>query len=134
MSTNLAWFAFGEDPRKVAFVKELTEKTKQGKVPWGARLNAITATLPGGLEVNFVTSPSIVGGNHWQLFTLRDSRGSELIKTSPGPLLPWLPTTNVPVPGATETTLEQVVSELFAVVNKSGSDDLDRAISTLKNL
>lgn len=129
---NLAWAGFGEDPRKMAFVKELTEKTRQGKVHWVTRHNAVTATVPGGLEVNFVTSPSLTGGIYWQLFTLRDSRGNELIKTSPSPLLPFLPSA-MPVPGGA-TSLEQAVSELFAEVNKSASDDLDRAISTIKNL
>lgn|SRR5690348_4709653 len=135
MSTlnNLAaWGQFGEDPRKIALVKELTEKTKQGKVHWVNRHNAVTATLAGGLEVNFVTSPRLGGGIYWQLFTIRDSRGNELIKTSPSSLLPFLHPT-APIPGGAES-LEQAVGELFSEVNRSASDDLDRAISTIKNL
>lgn len=120
------------DPRKVAFVEELTEKTKQGRVPWVNRNNAVTATLPGGLEINFVTSPTLGGGVHWQLFTLRDSRGNELIKISPAPLLPFLRSAT-PVPGGTDS-LEQAVGELFSEVNKSASEGLERAISTIKNL
>ena len=130
---NLAAFAgLGEDPRKTALVKELTEKTKQGKIRWIAKQNAITTTLPRGLEVNFVTQASLAGGKYWQLFTLRDERGNELIKTSPSTLLPFLLS---PSPVAIEhSSLEQAVDVLFATVNKSASDDLDQAISAIKNL
>lgn len=131
---NLAAFAgLGEDPRKIALVKELTEKTKQGKIRWVTKQNAITTTLPRGLEVHFVTQASLVGGKYWQLFTLRDAGGNELIKTSPPALLPFLLSPTSPV-ATGPSSLDQAVDELFAAVNRSASDDLDQAISTIKNL
>lgn len=131
---NLAAFAgLGEDPRKIALVKELTEKTKQGKIRWITKQNAITTTLPRGLEVNFVTQARLAGGKYWQLFTLRDAGGNELIRTAPPPLLPFLMSPSPPL--ATEpSSLDQAVDLLFATVTKSASDDLDQAISTIKNL
>jgi len=131
-NTNLAFLGgLGEDPRKLAFVKELAGKSQQGKVRWIIQQNAITATLPRGLEVNFVTQASLVGGKYWQLFTLRDAAGNELIRIAPPPLLPFLH----PSPIATGASpLAQAVDDLFATVNKSAEDDLDRAISTIKNL
>lgn len=129
---NLAWVGLDEDPRKIALVKELAEKTNQGKVRWVTKQNAMTATLPRGLEINFVTQPGIVGGKSWQLFTLRDAAGNELIKTAPSGYLSLLLS---PSTGKIEhSPLEQAVDLLFATVNKSASDDLDQAISTIKNL
>lgn len=131
-NTSLAFLAgLGEDPRKVAFVKELTGKTKEGKVRWATQQNAVTAKLPRGLEVNFVTQSSLVGGKYWQLFTLRDSTGNELIRIAPPALLPFLKPSTI----ATEAPpLAQAVDDLFATVNRSADDDLDQAISTIKNL
>jgi len=123
---------FGEDLRKVALVKLLTEKTKQGKARWGKQRSAITANLPGGFEVNFVTQPTLVGGETWQLFTVRDAHGNELVRATPLPLAFLSPTPAVPI--TESSTLNQAVDELFATVNRSASDDLDRAIATIKNL
>jgi hypothetical protein len=130
---NLAAFAgLGEDPRKIALVKELTEKTKRGKIRWVTKQNAVTAALPRGLEVNFVTQASLTGGKYWQLFTLRDAEGNELVRTAPGVLLPFLTS---PVPVAVEpSSLDQAVDELFSTVNRSASDDLDQALSAIKSL
>lgn len=135
---NLAYLAglgFGDDPRKVALVKLLIEKTRQAKIRWAKQRSAITASLP-GFEVNFVTQPSLLGSESWQLFTVRDTRGNELLRTTPSYLpflLPSSPVQTTPVPTG-EPTVEQVVDELFATVNRSAGDDLDRAISTIKNL
>ncbi len=131
---NLAAFVgLGEDPRKIALVKELTEKTKQGKIRWITKQNAVTATLLRGLEVNFVTQIRLAGGKYWQLFTLRDAQGNELIRTAPPALLPFLMSPGLPV--ATEpSSLDQAVDVLFATVNESASDVLDQALSSIKNL
>jgi hypothetical protein len=131
----LAGLGFGDDPRRVALVKLLTDKTKQGKIRWAKQRSAITASLP-GFEVNFVTQPSLIGSETWQLFTVRDTQGNELLRTSPAPLpflLPSSPLPTIPVLSG-ELTVEQAVGELFAAVNRSAGDDLDRAISTIKNL
>jgi len=134
---NLLGFGFGlvEDPRKIAIVKLLIEKTKEGKARWAKQRSAITASLP-GLEVNFVTQLTILGGEQWQLFTVRDTQGNELIRITPSIpsfLLPP-PPASVPVPTETTTTLADVVNDLFTTVNRSAGDELDRAISTIKNL
>ena len=130
-NTNLAFFGeSAEDPLRVALVKELTEKTKQGKVRWVNKQNAITATLPGGLEVNFVVQSSLLGSNSWQLFTLRDFGGNELIRATPSRTFPFITPPPAPIP----TSLEQAIDELWATVRGSASADLDRAISTIKNL
>jgi hypothetical protein len=121
-----------EDPRKIELVKVLTEKTREGKASWVKERNAITATFS-GLEVNFVTQPTIIRPEAWQLFTVRDKKGSELIRVTPPPLAFFTPPSTVKVP--TETAnLAQAVDELFATVNRSAGDDLDHAISTIRNL
>lgn len=123
---------FGDDPRKVDLVKLITEKTKQGKARWAKQRGAITANLPGGFEVNFVIQPNLVGSESWQLFTLRGAGGNELIRATPPPASYYLmPSAPIQTSGP---TLAQAVDELFAAVNRSAGDDLDRAISTIKNL
>lgn len=123
----------GEDPRKVSLVKELTEKTKQGKVRWVKQRNAFTANLSGTLEVNLVTQPSLLGGDSWLLFTVRDPKGTELVRVVPPKPAFLLPSAPASIPGG-EPDLPHAVDDLLAAVSRSAGDDLDRAISTVKNL
>jgi hypothetical protein len=121
---------FPDDPRKIALVKLLCEKTQQGKVRWAKQRSAITANLP-GFEVNFVTQTTLVGSEAWQLFIVRDTHGNELVRATPPS--PFFPMPSSPVQTSVPT-VSQAVDELFATVNRSAGDDLDRAISTIKNL
>jgi len=129
-----AWAAILEDPRKIALVNLLTEKTKEGKVPWVKKRNAVTSNLQGSLEVNFVMQASLFGARpSWQLFTVRDARGNELLRVAPAPISIFALTNPLPVPGE-GPSLTQAVDHLFEAVSSFTGDDLDGAISTIKNL
>jgi len=130
MSTRPNTLVFGsDDPREVELVHSLVEKTRQGKVPWVKQANALTATIPLGLQVNFVLSPlSFLTANpSWQLLTVRDASGNELIRINNGPMIVFLA-------GAARSALIQAADELFTLVSSAAGDDLDRAINTIKKL
>ncbi|SRR6266700_7552130 len=131
MSTryNTAFFGQSEDPREVELIHSLVEKTRQGKIPWGKQANALTATIPSGFQINFVLTPmSVLNPNpSWQLLTVRDRGGSELVRVSNVPMVVFLT-------GGTRGALVEAADELFKLVNGATGDDLDRAISTIKKL
>jgi hypothetical protein len=131
MSTryNAAFFGQPEDAREVELIQSLVAKTRQGKIPWVKQANALTVTIPLGLQVNFVLSPTSVftPNADWQLLTVRDASGSELVRVSNTAMIAVLA-------GAAKSALLQAADELFALVNRAAGDDLDRAINTIKRL
>ena len=126
MSTNLAIPGNPEDSREIELVVSLTDKTKQGKVRWMNALNAMTTSLPGSLEANFVTQVPLAGGLSWKLFTVRDSRGNELVRVAPPSLIAMF--------GTAQPPLVEAIDELFGAIQKTHDDDLEKAISSIKNL
>ena len=125
MSTNLGYPIRIGDSSEIQLVRTLTEKTIQGRVPWIKTANSITANLPAHLEVNFVTQPSLVGSQGWQLFTVRE-RGNELVRVSPPSIMT--------IAQGIDPSLVAAVEELFAAIHKASSADLDRAIESIKRL
>jgi hypothetical protein len=118
-----------DEPRKVALIQSLVEKTRQGKIPWVKQASALTATLPGGYQINFVMSPMmtiLTQSSTWQLLTVRDRIGSELVRVSNE--------NTISVAMGAGSALVAAASELFKLVNSGSDDDLDRAINTIKNL
>jgi len=127
MSTNLAVPpGKPEDSREIELVVSLAEKTKQGKIRWVKALNAMTANLVGALEVNLVTQSPLAGGLSWKLLTVRDALGNELVRVNP-PSLSAMYGTAVP-------PLIEAVDELFDAIQKNHDDELEKVISSIKNL
>lgn len=128
MSANRSFYGEPEDPRDIRLVKSLIEKTKEGKVPWVRSTNAVTAMLPGKLEVNFVAQSGILWGTDagWQLFTVRELQNEILRVNAPTPL-------GVAFQRANPALLE-AVGELFAAVNRASDAVIDRAIDSIKKL
>src|SRR5712692_5808234 len=124
-------YLFGQfdDPREVELIRSLVEKTRQGKVPLVKQANALTATIPLGFQVNFVLAPlSFITANpSWQLLTVRDASGSELVRVSNTSMVAVLA-------GSAKSALLGAADELFTVVSGAAGDDLDRAINTIKKL
>ncbi|HEY6945303.1 MAG TPA: hypothetical protein VI431_09210 [Candidatus Acidoferrum sp.] len=122
-----------DDPRKIELVRGLIEKTKQGKVTWVKQANALTATLPNGYQVNFVVSPLTLPflqqNSSWQLLTVRDRSGSELLRVSNTSTLAILAGGE-----ASGVPLTAAANELFKAASDTIRDDLDRAIDTIKKL
>jgi len=117
-----------EDPRKTEFVINLLAKTKVGKVSWNKKGNAYTAAIPNGIVVNFVTGPTLFGtGPSWQLFTVRDREGNELIQVHAPDFVSIISNT------ATGALL-QATNQLFTAVSGISGDELERAIESLKKL
>jgi hypothetical protein len=129
MSARLNALAeFPDYPRQIQLVRGLIEKARQGKIGWVKLGTAFTASLPNGIVVNFVLTAA-KGGMTWQLFTVRDKQGNELVRVEPqGYMAP------VALGPDTINTLVDATSELFAIIRGAASDDLDRAIESLKNL
>ena|ERR1700740_973991 len=127
---NLAFFGQADDPREVELVKSLIEKTRQGKIPWVKQANALTASIPlSGLQINFVLGPASIIPSYadWQLLTVWDRSGSELVRISNTGVATILA-------GAAKSVLVEAADELFKFVNGAAGDDLDRAINTIKKL
>jgi hypothetical protein len=130
MSTRPNYFFGGsDDPREVELIVSLVEKTRQGKIPWAKQANALTATIPIGFQINFVLSPVslFTPYSNWQLLTVRDRSGSELVRVTNTPMVTILA-------GSARSPLLQAADELFKLVNGATGDDLDRAINTIKKL
>jgi|SRR5882672_8504276 len=131
MSTrNNAFFGLSDDPREVELIQSLVEKTRQGKISWSKQANALTATIPRGFQINFVLAPtSFISPNltNWQLLTVRDTSGSELVRVTNAPMISVLA-------GTAKSALLDAADELFKVVNGATGDDLDRAINAIKKL
>jgi hypothetical protein len=119
-----------DDPREVELVQGLIDKTKQGRIPWARQATAYTASIPRGLEMNFVISPSLFSpAPSWELFTVRDANGIQLLRV-PNPRGGSLMVTS-PNP---ENPVVTAADNLFRTVRGALGDDLDRAIDTIKKL
>ena len=99
-----------DDPRQTEFVLGLLAKTNEGRVAW-IKGNAFTATIPNGIVVNFVIAVTLFGtAPSWQLFTVRDKSGNELIQVNSPDLISIISTTPPgPLVGAT--------NQLFAAIS-----------------
>jgi hypothetical protein len=116
-----------DDPRQIELVSSLAEKTSQGKIPWVKQRNAISAALPDGLSLNFVTQRNLMGNFFWQLFTVRDARGNELVRANPiDAVLAFSKSEKRP--------LLTAVEGLFEAVQRSTSEELNKAIHSVKSL
>ncbi len=114
-----------EDPRELALILGLVAKTREGKIRWFKQGSAITAMVPGGLNLNFVLSTNFfTTSSEWQLFTVRDARNNELVRVGN------TPTFLSPLRG----NVGAAVDELFQSVLALFRDDLDSAIDSVKNL
>src|SRR6266849_1984926 len=123
---NNSFYGPAADPREVELIQNLLIKTRQGKIPWVKQGNAITANIPGGFQINFVVSPTISfvpQSTNWQLLTVRDKSGSELVRVNGGSVI------SVLTGGAGSETIA-VANELFIAVNGVTGEGLERAINT----
>lgn len=126
--TNPLGFLVPPDPRQVELVLNLDMKTKQGKIRWIREGSAISASVPSGLKLNFVLSANIfaAAASEWQLFTVRDSKGSELLRVTNSSSFILSTTRSNALTGATESLYRSAIATI--------RDDLDNAIDSVKNL
>jgi hypothetical protein len=116
-----------EDKREVELIRSLEAKTREGKIRWFREGSAFTATVPGGLKLNFVITTNIFTSlTEWSLFTVRDKNDNELLHVTGGALLSILT--------ASGTGIVSATNDLFNLLNASRRDDLDSAINSVKNL
>jgi hypothetical protein len=130
MSTRInSLLGIPDDPREIELTRSLLEKTRQGKIPWIKQGNALTATIPSGVQTNFVLSPvSLLGSSsNWELFTVRDRSGNELVRIGN-------PSFAAMLVGQAVNPLADAANELFKAVYGAVGDDLDRAINAIKKL
>jgi hypothetical protein len=126
-----------DDPRKIEFVRNLMAKTKEGKVAWLKKGNALTTAIPDGITINFVVGTSAFGiAAGWELFTVRDKAGNELIQVkAPDFLSAIAKARSVSEAMRGPSPLLEATNQLFAVVSGGISgDELERAIESLKKL
>jgi hypothetical protein len=119
-----------DDPREVELILNLSLKTRQGKIPWVKQANAITANIPGGFQINFVVSTTLTfipQSLNWELLTVRDKSGSELVRVNGGNVISV-------ITGGARSELIAAADELFKAANGVTGEGLDRAINTIKNL
>jgi len=117
-----------DDPRKTEFVLSLLTKTREGKVSWTRKGDAYTAAIPNGVSVNFVLGLGIFGTESaWQLFTVRDRTGNELMQVRSPAVLSFEPSV------ATGPLLD-ATNQLFVAISGISGDELGQAIESLKKL
>jgi hypothetical protein len=145
MSSNsinrLLKYAGYDDPKEVALVENITEKTKSGKIVWEKTPSSLIATVP-GMQISFVRAApsawsSLMGSTgSWDMFSIRSQNGAEIMKVEQPPTT-WL---IAPPPGTAESTppprgkLAQAVDALYEIADTRGSCDIDKAINVIKNL
>jgi hypothetical protein len=117
-----------DDPRKTEFVLSLLAKTREGKVSWIRKGNAFTAAVPNGIAVNFVLGAGLFGLEPgWQLFTVRDNAGNELMQVRSPHVLSF-------EPGVAAGSLLDATNQLFIAISGISGDALGQAIDSLKKL
>jgi hypothetical protein len=127
----------GYDPRARRLVQAITAKTRERKIVWSKTSTVLLAAAPGGMQLSFVFNPSMlsfVSGIDWELFTIRDSSGNEILKVQ-NEKPPILPLTPAQVPGAsTKEPVVDAVDELFRTVGERAKDDIDKAIDLIDKM
>lgn len=98
------------------------------KVYWIKKGNAFTATIPSGVAINFVLGTGAFGiAPGWDLFTVRDKAGDELIQVKAFDFL-------AVISNRASSPLMEATNQLFEVVARISGDELERAIESLKKL
>jgi hypothetical protein len=128
--TNNAFYGQSDDPREIELILNLNLKTRQGKIPWVKQANAITANIPGGFQINFVVATTLTflpQSLNWDLLTVRDKSGNELVRVNGGNMISV-------ITGGTRSELIAAADDLFKAANGVTGEGLDRAINAIKNL
>jgi hypothetical protein len=144
MSTNweniLAAFSVSEDPKQIALIENIIDKTKSGKITWEKTTSTLVANVP-GMQLSFVvaSSPatylSVLGGGsgYWELFSIRNQQGSEIMKVEQ-PIVNYWAATPPPAPPP-RSKLLQAVDTLYSIAYTKGQvSEIDKAIHVIKNL
>jgi hypothetical protein len=113
--------------RKIALVKKITEKTREGKIAWQKATNGFAAYIPGKLKLVFIEAPfSILSTPRWVVFVVRDDADNEILKVDNS-------TTALPAPKSTEAR-EDKTNALLAGLIALGGDPVVNAVTDLHNL
>jgi len=113
-----------QDPRAVAIVQKLIDRTKDGRVKWTRTPTTYETDLQDGTTVAFVAAPShlIALAPNWDQFSIRKKDGQQIIKIENS--LSFL------VAISTDP-MRTTLNELFALVTQKGKDDLDAILGEL---
>jgi hypothetical protein len=130
-------FSNYEDPKEIALVESIIEKTKSGRIAWErTSSSSLVANVP-GMQINFVRSPSVLlgrllGGSGWEMFTIRSQQGAELVKVQQPSIFMYGTSPKAPPPPRSK--LLQAVDTLYSIADTKGEGDIDKAINVIKNL
>ena len=120
------------DPKKVSLVRKVIDKTNQGKILWQRSSTDFSASVGNSLSMNFIYSSGLLV-DQWKQFTVRDDRGQEILEVPNlgsgayrGAIAALSGRAVCP-----RDALEEAVDELFDVVSKHRSKDLEKAIQIL---
>ncbi len=136
MLTALYGVSAEDVSKQTLLVRTITQKTREGKIVWTNTKTALSAVGPAGLEFNFVVArsgPRILRGSsdQWQLFTVRDGNGEELLKIENSDV-------GIPIPtllsGAHPDSVEKAVDELFGTLQSAKNNHIADAISKIERL
>lgn len=122
-------FLSSYNPKDVALVKKVIEKTKQHKIKWSKFTRGLKATTK-DLEMSFVMSlvpvlAPLLGRSTWALFTIRGPSGNEILKIE-GPISAFDIFSKSPV--------TEAVDELLMIVTVQEREEVDRAIDLLDQI
>ncbi len=122
-------------PRHVELVKKLTEKTHAKKVSWKASDTRLSATVSGKLEIGFVRSnyPAIarlLWKSEWALFTIRDTKGNQILRIDNTAFPPPMEPLTSPV----QFSVRDAVNDLYTAIEQSLSEEIDKAIEVIDRI
>jgi hypothetical protein len=128
---------WGDDPKQIELIENITEKTKSGKIIWEKTPGTLVANVP-GMQLSFVPATSFAailgGGGAWDIFSIRNLQGSEIMKVEQSVGNIFLTPAPSPAPSP-RSKLLQAVDALYSVAEAKGQvSELDKAIHVIKNL
>lgn len=113
--------------RKIALVKKITEKTREGRIVWQKAANGFAAYIPGKLKLVFIEAPfSLLSTPRWVVFVVRDDADNEILKVENS-------TTTLPGSKTAAETGEGKTNRLLAGL-LALSDPVANAVTDLHNL
>jgi hypothetical protein len=114
--------------KKVALVKKITEKTREGKIVWQKAANGFAAYIPGKLKLVFIEAPfSLISTPRWVVFVVRDDADNEILKVDNN-------TTALPASKSTAGVRDDKTSALLAGLMALSGDPVVTAVTDLHNL
>jgi hypothetical protein len=117
--------------KPVALIEKITEKTRQGRIVWQVTETGMSCSIDNRMEISFVRVPrALPGGSGWDLFTVREATGTEILRVERFRSRPALP----PVPGTAEEAILAAADRLYEEIMAAKGSRVDKAIEIIDSV